>query len=86
VFQVQTRAYVYTVDGDTARQREIQVGSRRFGVVEVLGGVEEGELIVVEGIVKLRDGAKLRYDAAETAVTESSSQGGSEPAATKARS
>jgi membrane fusion protein (multidrug efflux system) len=86
VFQVQTRAYVYTVDGDTARQREIEVGSRRFGVVEVLGGVEEGDLIVVEGIVKLRDGAKLRYDAAETAVTESSSQGGSEPAAAKARS
>jgi membrane fusion protein (multidrug efflux system) len=86
VFQVQTRAYVYTVDGDTARQREIQVGSRRFGVVEVLGGVEEGDLIVVEGIIKLRDGAKLRYDAAETAVTESSSQGASQPAAAGARS
>jgi len=85
VFQVQTRAYVYTVDGDTARQREIQVGSRRFGVVEVIGGVEEGELIVVEGIIKLRDGAKLRYDAAETAVTESS-QGSSQPTAAKARS
>jgi membrane fusion protein (multidrug efflux system) len=85
VFQVQTRAYVYTVDGDTARQQEIQVGSRRFGVVEVVGGVKEGDLIVVEGIVKLRDGAKLRYDAAETAVTESS-QGSSEPAAANARS
>jgi membrane fusion protein (multidrug efflux system) len=85
VFQVQTRAYVYTVDGDTARQREIQVGSRRFGVVEVIGGVEEGDLIVVEGIIKLRDGAKLRYDAAETAVTESS-QGSSQPAAANARS
>jgi membrane fusion protein (multidrug efflux system) len=86
VFQVQTRAYVYTVDGDTARQREIQVGSRRFGIVEVLGGVEEGDLIVVEGIVKLRDGAKLRYDAAETAVTESTSQGSAAPAAAGARS
>jgi membrane fusion protein (multidrug efflux system) len=86
VFQVQTRAYVYTVDGDTARQREIQVGSRRFGVVEVTGGVEEGDLIVVEGIIKLREGAKLRYDAAETAVTESTSQGSAAPAAAGARS
>lgn len=72
VFQVQTRAYVYRVDGDVARQQEIQVGGRRFGVVEVLGGLAEGDLIVVEGIVKLRDGAGLRYDAAEAAVSESS--------------
>src|SRR5690606_36335337 len=70
VFQVQNRAYVYAVDGDVARQRQIEVGGRRFGVVEVLGGLEEGELIVVEGIIKLRDGARMRYDGGEAAISE----------------
>jgi membrane fusion protein (multidrug efflux system) len=85
VFQVQNRAYVYVADGDTARQQQIEVGSRRFGVVEVLGGLEEGDLVVVEGTVKLRDGAKMRYEGVEAAVTESS-QGVAEPASASARS
>jgi membrane fusion protein (multidrug efflux system) len=73
VFQVQNRAYVYRADGDTARQQQIDVGDRRFGVVEVLGGLADGDLIVVEGIVKLRDGARMRYDAKDAAVSESAS-------------
>jgi membrane fusion protein (multidrug efflux system) len=72
VFQVQNRAYVYAVDGDTVHQRQIDVGGRRFGVVEVLDGLAEGDLIVVEGIIKLREGARVRFDAAEAAVSESS--------------
>jgi len=84
VFQVQNRAYVYRVDGDSARQQEIDVGGRRFGVVEVLGGLEEGDLIVVEGIIKLRDGARVRFDAAEAAVSESS-QGSAVPVAANLR-
>lgn len=86
VFQIQNRAYVYRVDGDTARQQEIEIGGRRFGIVEVLGGLQEGDPIVVEGIIKLRDGAKLRYEAtAEGAVSESS-QGSAQPADVNARS
>ncbi len=62
VFQVQDRAYVYRVDGERiARQRQIQIGSRRFGIVEVTGGLEAGDLVVSEGIVKLRDGSRVRF-------------------------
>jgi membrane fusion protein (multidrug efflux system) len=75
VFQVQNRAYVYLVDGDVVQQHEIDIGGRRFGVVEVLGGLEEGQQIVVEGIIKLRDGARIRFDPAEAAVTDSSKGG-----------
>jgi membrane fusion protein (multidrug efflux system) len=85
VFQVQNRAYVYTVDGDTVHQRQIEVGGRRFGIVEVLSGLQDGEPIVVEGIVKLREGARVRYEAAEAAVTESS-QGATPPGGVDARS
>jgi membrane fusion protein (multidrug efflux system) len=85
VFQVQNRAYVYLADGDTARQQQIEVGARRFGVVEVLSGLEEGDLVVVEGTIKLREGAKMRYEGVEAAVTESS-QGAAEPTGASARS
>ena len=65
VFQVQNRAYVYRLDGLVARQQQIEIGDRRFGVVEVLSGLEEGDLIVTEGIVKLRDGVTVRLAAGE---------------------
>jgi membrane fusion protein (multidrug efflux system) len=84
VFQVQNRAYVYRVDGDTVYQQQIDIGGRRFGVVEVLGGLDEGDLIVVEGIIKLREGARVRYEAAEAAISES--QGSAAPAGANARS
>ncbi len=62
VFQIQDRAYVFLVDGERiARQRQIQVASRRYGIVEVAAGLEEGDLVVSEGIVKLRDGSRVRF-------------------------
>jgi len=61
VFQVQDRAYVYKVDAEmTVQQREIELGDRRFGEVEVITGLAEGDEIVSEGIVKLRDGIRVR--------------------------
>jgi membrane fusion protein (multidrug efflux system) len=85
VFQIQNRAYVYALDGNVAQQRQIEVGGRRFGVVEVLSGLQEGDLIVTEGIVKLRDGVTVRYESSEAAISESSdASGGSVPP--KARS
>jgi membrane fusion protein (multidrug efflux system) len=70
VFQVQNRAYVYRLDGLTARQQQIEVGSRHFGTVEVKSGLEEGDTIVIQGIVKLRDGVQVRLDESAGAVSE----------------
>jgi membrane fusion protein (multidrug efflux system) len=56
----------------TARQTQIEVGDRRFGAVEVLSGLAEGDLIVTEGIVKLRDGMAVRLAAGEAEVSERS--------------
>ncbi|MEO8463777.1 MAG: efflux RND transporter periplasmic adaptor subunit [Gammaproteobacteria bacterium] len=72
VFQVQNRAYVYKLDGLTARQQQIEIGGRRFGTVEVKSGLEAGDTIVIEGIVKLRDGIQVRLDEAAGAVSERS--------------
>lgn len=72
VFQVQNRAYVYRLDGLVARQTQIEVGERRFGIVEVLAGLEEGDQVVSEGIVKLRDGITVRVEGYEPEVSERS--------------
>jgi membrane fusion protein (multidrug efflux system) len=62
VFQVQNRAYVFRVEGFVAHQQQVEVGGRHFGTAEVLSGLNDGDLIVVEGIVKLREGLKVRYE------------------------
>jgi membrane fusion protein (multidrug efflux system) len=61
VFELRDQAYVYVVGDDfVAHQRPIEIGERRFGRVEVVGGLQEGERIVTEGTIKLRDGMAVR--------------------------
>ena len=70
VYQIQDRAYVYVIGPElTAREQQIQTGERRFGIVEVLGGLDEGDPIVTEGIVKLRDGMRVRLAEPESEVS-----------------
>lgn len=68
--QVGARHFLYRVDAEQrARQVEVRIGARRPGEVEVLKGVEAGDLIVVEGTVRLRDGSAVEVmEAADDAV------------------
>jgi len=63
-----TQASVFLVQagGDTVKEVPVQTGSRRFGEVEIVSGLKSGDRIVVEGTVKLRDGAAIRDVAAAT--------------------
>ena len=62
VVQIADQAYVYVVDTDrTARRTAVQLGLRQAGAVEIVTGLEEGAQVVTEGVVKLRDGATVRY-------------------------
>ncbi|HEX5421280.1 MAG TPA: efflux RND transporter periplasmic adaptor subunit [Gammaproteobacteria bacterium] len=73
VYQIEDRAYVYRVDGDhVVHEQQIQVGQHRFGIIEVKAGLAEGDLIVTEGIIKLRDGMAVRYEDPEPEVSRSS--------------
>ena len=57
------RQYVFVVQGDrSAEQREIQLGVRDEGWVEVVNGLELGEMIVIDGLLGLRDGARVRVE------------------------
>lgn len=73
LIQVGTEASVFKV-GDDQRVAQVKVvpGARRRGIVEIREGLAAGDRIVVDGTVKLRDGARI-VEAAPA---------GTEPAAT----
>ena len=53
--------FVYRVDVDGVAQRiAIRLGRRRPGRVEVVSGLTAGDRVVIEGIVRVRPGAKVR--------------------------
>lgn len=63
-----TRQFVYTVDstnGHKAMKREIRIGSRRPGEVEVLEGLQAGERVISHGTLKVRPGQPVTISAVD---------------------
>ena len=55
------KAYVYKVSEDNiANKIEIEIGIRNNGFVEVLSGLSEGDIIVSEGLKKVRAKGKIK--------------------------
>jgi membrane fusion protein (multidrug efflux system) len=54
------RQYVYVIVEGRAHKREITIGRRSPGKVEVVSGLTPGETVVVEGTQKVRDGGPVR--------------------------
>ena len=55
------KAYVYKVSKDNiANRSEIQIGLRNNGKVEVTSGLNEGDIIVAEGLKKVRPNGKIK--------------------------
>lgn len=59
----QGRAYVFVVEDGVAHRREVSVGRRKPGEVEITSGLKEGERVVVDGTQNLRDGVKVNDQA-----------------------
>jgi len=59
----QDRQYVFVVasegEGLVARKRQVRIGRRHPGVVEIVEGVSVGDQVIVEGTLKVRDGAPV---------------------------
>jgi membrane fusion protein (multidrug efflux system) len=63
------REFVYLVEaGDPPRavKREITIGARRLGEVEIVDGLSAGDLVVIHGTMTLRDGRPVEIVATET--------------------
>ena len=74
VVQVSGDAFVYLVGADQkAIRTPVKLGSRQPGVVEITDGLNIGDELVTEGIIKLRDGMQIRT------ADQSLAQGGGRP-------
>ena len=60
VIPEQARQFVYLLDGGVVRKREVLLGRREPGFVEVTSGLKSGDHVVTEGTIKLRDGVAVR--------------------------
>jgi len=55
-----SKSYVYKVSEDNiANKTEIEIGIRNSGFIEIISGLDEGEVVVAEGLKKLDLEAKL---------------------------
>ena len=53
-------SFVYTVNDDTAKKKNIEIGKRNFGKVSVISGLSEGDIVISEGVSKVRDKGKIK--------------------------
>jgi membrane fusion protein (multidrug efflux system) len=60
----QARQFVYVLDGTKVAKREVTLGRREPGFVEIASGLAAGDVVVIEGTLKLRDGVAVRDVAA----------------------
>jgi membrane fusion protein (multidrug efflux system) len=56
----QSRQFLYVVEGGRALRREVRIGRREPGKVEVVAGLKPGERIIIEGTQKVREGGAVR--------------------------
>jgi len=68
----QSRQFVYVVQDGRALRREVHIGRREPGRVEVVAGITSGEHVIVEGTQKVREGGAVRELPGEAAVNATS--------------
>ena len=56
----QGNAYVFVSKNAVVERRQVQIGRRRPGEVQISSGLQAGERVVVEGTQNLRDGTPVR--------------------------
>ena len=64
IIPIQKNHFVYLVnDENVVERRQVQIGLRKRGWVEIVGGVNAGEQVMVRGILKVRPGdtVKVQY-------------------------
>ena len=55
-----TTSFVYIVKNNTAEKRNIKIGNRNFGKISVESGIEEGDMVISEGVSKVRNKSKVK--------------------------
>ena len=53
-------AFVYIVNNDVVEKKNVEMGKRNFGKVSIVSGVSEGDLVISEGVSKVRNKTKVK--------------------------
>ncbi|MFA3793090.1 efflux RND transporter periplasmic adaptor subunit [Aliiglaciecola sp. SL4] len=53
------KQFVFVIEGDKVQLKEVKVGLRRPGIVQILSGLEEGQKVVTEGALRLVNGSTV---------------------------
>ena len=84
VLSDQQGSYVFVVGSDnTAEQRRVQIGESTPTLAGVIGGLQQGEPVIVEGLQRVRAGAKVAPGAAsaqlQALMKENAAEAGEDP-------
>lgn len=74
-------SFVWKIAGGAARRAEVAIIRRQSGIVVVKGEIAEGDHVVVEGLMRLREGAKVTEVNEAPIIVEETPPGSASPAA-----
>jgi membrane fusion protein (multidrug efflux system) len=63
---VEDKQFVFLVKDNQVTLVEVKVGLRKPGKVQILSGLQVGDVVVTEGTLKLRSGSKVTFDTANS--------------------
>ncbi len=72
-------AYIWSVSDGTAMRKPVRIIERREGRVLVDGDLASGDIVVVEGVQRMREGVEVSYDMPRFADERLSQPAGAEP-------
>lgn len=79
--QIGTESFVFLAGQDQrAVRKKVAIGTTRNGLVEIVAGLNEGDRIVTEGIVKLREDTEFRIKGEDRIGPQGKTQSGPDPA------
>lgn len=70
ILQRGDNAVIFVAHDSKAEEKEVRIGKREAGAIEVLEGIEAGAEVVVAGNTRLNNGAAIEVVAAPAAVTD----------------
>jgi len=59
ILQRSSQVFLFTIADGRAEMRQVRTGVRRGGRIEITSGLTEGEPVITEGTIKIRDGSQV---------------------------
>jgi len=67
ILQRSSQVFLFTIRDGRAEMRQVRTGVRRDGRVEITSGLTEGERVITEGTIKIRDGSPVTTELPDAA-------------------